>query len=119
MVYVWSKNFRDANVSFFGLFTVKAFYMPFVLMGMDVLLGNSHIPHILGIFVGHAYHFLHDLYPITSGHNPLATPVRLKRLCADWGLGRPPVAGTAAASAAAADPGFRAFAGRGQRLGQS
>ncbi|KAG1664587.1 hypothetical protein FOA52_012530 [Chlamydomonas sp. UWO 241] len=115
-VYVWSKNFREAQVSFFGLFKVKAFYVPFVFMGMDVLMGMSYMPHVIGISTGHLHYFFRELYPVTSGNRPLATPHWLKRKCADWGLGRPPVTGPAA-SAAAADPGFRAFVGRGQRLG--
>lgn len=115
-VYVWSRNFRDGNVSFYGLITIKAFYVPFAFVAINILLGESFIPDIAGIVVGHIYYFFKDLYPITSGRRLLETPHWLKRKCADWGLGRHPVTGPAAA-AAAADPGFRAFYGRGQRLG--
>jgi Derlin-2/3 len=115
-VYIWSKNFGEGNVSLYGLVTIKAFYLPFAFLAMSVLMGDSYWPDLVGIIVGHIYYFFKDLYPISSGNHPLRTPNWLKRIVADWGLGRPPVAGPNAA-AAAADPGFRAFYGRGMRLG--
>lgn len=105
-------------------------------------MGDSYILDLEGIVVGHLYYFFkvrnmrkynilyhglryaiplcfavsQELYPRTSGRHFLATPDWLKRKCADWGLGRPPVVGPDTA-AAARDPGFRAFRGQGQRLG--
>lgn len=115
-VYVWSKNFGEGNVSLYGLVTVKAFYLPFAFAAMSLLLGDSVMPDLEGIAVGHLYYFFKELYPRTSGRNLLQTPDWLKRKVADWGLGRPPVTGPDAA-ASARDAGFRAFRGQGQRLG--
>ena len=117
-MYVWSKHFRDGNVSFYGLVTVKAFYVPFAFLLMSVLMGDSFMPDVVGIVVGHIYYFFKELHPITTGVRYLETPNWLKRKVSDWGIGRPPVTTGAAASAAAADPGFRAFHGQGRRLGQ-
>ena len=114
-VYIWSRNFRDANVSLYGLVTVKAFYLPFAFAAMSMVLGDSVIPDLVGIGAGHLYYFFKELYPRTSGRNILVTPNWLKQKCADWGLGAPPP--TVDRAAAAADLGFRPFVGRGQRLG--
>ena len=46
-----------------GLVTVKAFYLPFAFAAISILLGDSCIPDIEGIVVGHLYYFFKELYP--------------------------------------------------------
>ena len=45
----------------------QAFYVPFAFVAINVLLGESFVPDIAGIVVGHIYYFLKELYPLTSG----------------------------------------------------
>jgi hypothetical protein len=53
ILYVWSKNFPTAQVSLYGLLPVQAFYLPFVYLGLSLVLGGNPIHCILGILSGH------------------------------------------------------------------
>ena len=79
-------------MSFFGLLTFQAPYLPWVLFAFSLLLGNSVIVDILGgrtmtsqighycfslpgITVGHIYYFLEDVFPHKpGGFHILKTP---------------------------------------------
>jgi Derlin-2/3 len=58
VVYLWSRVNPTQPLSIFGLFTVQAFYFPWVLVAMSVLMGSSPVPNVLGIVAGHVYYFL-------------------------------------------------------------
>lgn len=54
-----------------------------MLLGLSVLLGNSPTIDLMGIFVGHTYYFLEDVYPnmpAGAGKKPLRAPYVLQRL---------------------------------------
>jgi hypothetical protein len=71
LVYIWAQQHPDQIVTFmFGL-QFKALLFPFVLLGVDVLTGNSITLSILGIIVGHFYHFLENIYPSQMGGQKL------------------------------------------------
>jgi Derlin-2/3 len=61
-------------MNFLELFTFKAPYLPWVILGFGYLLGQSPIFDLLGIVCGHIYYFLEDVYPQTSGRRILKTP---------------------------------------------
>ena len=65
MVYVWARRNDDVRMSFLGLFTFRAPYLPWVLLGFSVLLGNSPAVDLMGIAGGHLYFFLDDVFPHT------------------------------------------------------
>ncbi|XP_037069108.1 derlin-2-like [Pollicipes pollicipes] len=67
LVYVWSRRNRDIRMNFFGLMNFQAPYLPWVLLGFSLLLGNSIAVDIMGIAVGHAYFFLEDVFPNQPG----------------------------------------------------
>ena len=70
-------------MAFLGLFTFTAPYLPWVLLGFSVLLGNSPSVDLMGIGVGHLYYFFDDVFPLTrggKGRRPLRCPRRLARL---------------------------------------
>eukprot|EP00197_Chlamydomonas_leiostraca_P001251 CAMPEP_0202885494 /NCGR_PEP_ID=MMETSP1391-20130828/41692_1 /ASSEMBLY_ACC=CAM_ASM_000867 /TAXON_ID=1034604 /ORGANISM="Chlamydomonas leiostraca, Strain SAG 11-49" /LENGTH=248 /DNA_ID=CAMNT_0049568745 /DNA_START=100 /DNA_END=846 /DNA_ORIENTATION=+ len=115
MIYVYSRNFPDQVVKLYGMVAIQTFYLPFAFACISVLLGQSIIPDLTGIAVGHVYYFLHDVYPRTAGRMPLKTPGLLRQWCADWGLrgAAPPPRETQGAP-----QGFQAFRGPGRRLGQ-
>ena len=70
-------------MSFLGLFQFHAPFLPWVLLGFSVLLGNSPSVDLMGIGVGHLYYFFDDVFPLTrggKGRRPLRCPRRLARL---------------------------------------
>ncbi|KAG6416506.1 hypothetical protein SASPL_123936 [Salvia splendens] len=88
MVYVWSKQNPFIHMSFLGLFTFTAAYLPWVLLGFSVLVGASAWVDLLvslaqGMIAGHAYYFLEDVYPRMTGRRPLRTPAIIRSLFAD------------------------------------
>jgi len=64
IVYVWSREYAEQVLSVFGLFNVQAFYFPWVLVGIRVLMGGSPVDDLIGIFSGHVYYFLEDVQNI-------------------------------------------------------
>lgn len=74
ILYVWCIANANTIVSFWFGTTFKAFYLPWVLAGFNVLLGGSGVMEILGIVAGHSYHFLKYIMPVQYGYNLLDTP---------------------------------------------
>jgi len=77
VLYLWSKHNPAAQVGFFGVIKFQALYLPFALLGLDVIQGASPISGVLGILAGHMYYFLTEVYPRTSGRNVIQTPTWL------------------------------------------
>lgn len=81
VVYVWARRNQFVRLSLFGLFTFTAPYLPWVLVGLDMLLGASPVKDLLGIFAGHIYYFFEDVYPrMNNGFKLLETPSLLVSL---------------------------------------
>jgi len=77
LVYVWSRRNPEVPLSFLGIFTFGAAYLPWVLMAFSVLIGGSPVMDILGMVAGHTYYYLEDVYPNTrqgQGRRFLRTP---------------------------------------------
>ncbi|WOL19665.1 derlin-1 [Canna indica] len=85
--YVWSREFPTAQINLYGLVTLKAFYLPWAMLMLDVIFGSPIMPDLLGIFAGHAYYFLTVLHPLATGKNLLKTPFWVHRLVASLGWG--------------------------------
>ncbi|XP_020833318.1 derlin-3 isoform X3 [Phascolarctos cinereus] len=84
LVYVWSRRNPDLRMNFFGLLNFQAPFLPWVLMGFSLLLGNSVLVDLLGIAVGHIYYFLEDVFPNQPGGKKLLlTPSFLKLIFDD------------------------------------
>ena len=82
LVYVWARRNPNIRMNFFGLLTFNAPYLPWVLLGFSLLLGNSVSVDLLGMAVGHCYYFLEDIFPNQpGGFKLLKTPQILKTLC--------------------------------------
>ena len=82
LVYVWARRNPYIRMNFFGLLTFNAPYLPWVLLGFSLLLGNSVSVDLLGMAVGHCYYFLEDIFPNQpGGWKILKTPQFLKVLC--------------------------------------
>ncbi|KAJ4952244.1 hypothetical protein NE237_029076 [Protea cynaroides] len=84
LLYVWSREFPNAQISIYGLVTLKAFYLPWAMLALDVIFGSSPIPDLLGIIAGHLYYFLTVLHPLAGGRSIVKTPTWLRKLVERW-----------------------------------
>ena len=48
LVYVWSRRNTYVRMNFFGLMNFQAPYLPWVLLGFSLMLGNSIIVDLMG-----------------------------------------------------------------------
>lgn len=107
IIYLWSREYATQTLSIFGLFNVQAFYFPWVLCAIHVLMGGSAVPDLIGIFAGHVYYFLEDVQGIR-----IAAPVFLRDAI------DAPAPGAARAAAANRNAfGGHNWGGGGRRLG--
>ncbi|KAG5558306.1 hypothetical protein RHGRI_008287 [Rhododendron griersonianum] len=67
IIYVWGREFPNERIDVHGLFQVKGFYLPWYMLGIDLILGNPLKPILLGMAAGHLYYFLTVLYPLAGG----------------------------------------------------
>lgn len=120
VLYVWCQLNKETIVSFWFGTRFKAMYLPWVLLGFNMLMSNGSLFAVVGIIVGHLYFFLKFTYPQElGGANFLQTPQFIKRYYPDvrpsgvFGL----------APEGRADPQPRntggVFAGTGRRLGDN
>ncbi|XVF88650.1 hypothetical protein PTKIN_Ptkin19aG0067900 [Pterospermum kingtungense] len=115
LVYVWSREFPNAQISIYGLVTLKAFYLPWAMLALDVIFGSPLIPDLLGIIAGHLYYFLTVLHPLATGKVILKTPMWVHKLVARWRIGAPAQTSSRAAAQPDRSTGV-AFRGRSYRL---
>ncbi|XVE70518.1 hypothetical protein DITRI_Ditri10aG0078800 [Diplodiscus trichospermus] len=87
LLYVWSREFPNAQISIYGLVSLKAFYLPWAMLALDVIFGSPLIPDLLGIIAGHLYYFLTVLHPLATGKVILKTPMWVHKLVARWRIG--------------------------------
>jgi len=81
LVYVWSRRNPYVRMNFFGLLNFQAPYLPWVLLGFSLILGNAVLVDLMGIAVGHIYYFLEDVFPHQQGgFRVLETPRLIKCL---------------------------------------
>jgi len=78
IVYVWSRRNKNVMMNFLGLFNFTAPYLPWIILGFGLLLGQNPIYDLVGIGVGHIYYFLEDVYPSISNRRLLKTPGFIK-----------------------------------------
>lgn len=89
LLYVWSREFPNANINIYGLVQLKAFYLPWAMLALDVIFGSPIAPDLCGILAGHLYYFLTVLHPLASGRNILRTPMWLRKMVAKYKIGAP------------------------------
>lgn len=74
MVYVWGRRNARQVVSFLGILSFRAPYLPWVLLVFSFVLGSSPSMDLLGILAGHIYYYMADVYPAMTGLALLKTP---------------------------------------------
>ncbi|VDP01037.1 unnamed protein product [Soboliphyme baturini] len=78
LVYIWSRRNPYIRMNFFGILIFQAPYLPWILLGFSILLGNAVIVDFMGIACGHFYYFLVDVFPNQpGGFEVLKTPAIL------------------------------------------
>lgn len=88
LVYIWARRNPFISLNFFGLLNFYAPYLPWVILGFSILLGNAVYVDITGIAVGHVYYFMEDVFPNQrGGFKILKTPLFLKYLLDNNDLG--------------------------------
>ncbi|OMO58333.1 Derlin [Corchorus capsularis] len=115
LVYVWSREFPNAQISIYGLVQLKAFYLPWAMLALDVIFGSPLVPDLLGIIAGHLYYFLTVLHPLATGKVLLKTPMWVHKIVARWRIGAPAPASRRTAAEPERSTGV-AFRGRSYRL---
>ena len=128
VLYVYCKNEPDRQVSLWGI-PVQSGNLPWALLVMSILTGGDPFTDLIGIAAGHSYIFLKMTLPASHGYDLLKTPKLLEEYInkiVRASQGRARVYGFGAEGvnrqedrqgAANAGANFRAFAGRGVRLG--
>ena len=66
MMYIWGRRNEHAQMAFFGVLTFRAPWLPFVMLGFSIVLGNSITMDLIGILVGHTYYFLEFVFPVIA-----------------------------------------------------
>ncbi|XP_011093654.1 derlin-1 [Sesamum indicum] len=89
LLYLWSREYPNATINIYGLVALKAFYLPWAMLCLDVIFGSPIVPDLLGIVAGHLYYFLTVLHPLAGGRNILRTPALIHKLVARWRIGAP------------------------------
>jgi Derlin-1 len=84
VLYVWCQLNKEVIVSFWFGTRFKAMYLPWVLLGFNMLMSNGSLFAVVGILVGHLYFFLKFTYPQElGGRSFLETPAFIKRYFPD------------------------------------
>merc|ERR1719361_1555261 len=78
-LYIWSRKQPHRPINFWG-FGFEAWHLPFVLLLFGVIMGASPVLDIMGITVGHLYHFLKDIVPHVYHVSLLNTPQFVYRI---------------------------------------
>lgn len=90
MTYVYGRRNPDVRMSFLGFFTFNAPYLPWVMLGFSVIMGNSVTIDLIGILVGHVYFFIEYVYPVFAEVRGFPTkqimepPTILKIICGEY-----------------------------------
>ncbi|KAJ8273125.1 hypothetical protein GJAV_G00097730 [Gymnothorax javanicus] len=123
VLYIWAQLNRDMIVSFWFGTRFKAYYLPWVILGFNYIIGGSLINELVGNLVGHLYFFLMFKYPMDFGGRAfLSTPQFLYRFFPSRrggvsGFGVPPPSRRPAAPEQGGAGGGRHNWGQGFRLG--
>lgn len=80
VLYVWCQLNKDVIVTFWFGTRFKAVFLPWVLLGFNLVMSGGGVMELIGILIGHLYFFLAFKYPQELGGPALlATPGFLKQ----------------------------------------
>lgn len=119
LTYVYCKRNPHEKMMLMYFITCKAAYLPFALVGLEILQGGSIWSSLIGIAAGHLYFYLKDILPVSHRKDFLRTPLWALRFV-NWVQNSSlPVVGLGGYRQAAGmnAQGQREFQGRGVRIG--
>jgi Derlin-2/3 len=73
VIQVFCRKDPDRMVVFYG-FTFRQWHLPFLLLVFSIVLGGDPMTELMGILVGHLYHFLDQIVPKVYGQRWIHTP---------------------------------------------
>ncbi|CAI9715442.1 Hypothetical predicted protein [Octopus vulgaris] len=73
VLYIWCQLNKDITVTFWFGTRFPAMYLPWVLFGFNLIVGDGGLFELIGILVGHLYFFLKFKYPQDFGGPQLIT----------------------------------------------
>ncbi|KAL1514344.1 hypothetical protein ABEB36_003617 [Hypothenemus hampei] len=86
VLYVWCQLNKDVVVTFWFGTRFKAIFLPWVLLGFNLVISGGGLMELIGIIIGHLYFFLAFKYPQElGGPSLLATPEFLRKWLPDEG----------------------------------
>lgn len=68
MLYVWSRFNPHERLRLYGLFTISASYLSYVMLVLGMVMGMSPLNDMNGILIGHLYYFLNHVLPMEYPH---------------------------------------------------
>jgi len=83
LLYLWSRYNQNVVLLVFGFVPMKAPYITWFFVLFDILVGKSIAADLLGIVLGHAFYFFHDIYPklpLSKGKQLLKTPALFEKM---------------------------------------
>ncbi|CAG9765980.1 unnamed protein product [Ceutorhynchus assimilis] len=84
VLYIWCQLNKEVIVNFWFGTSFKAIYLPWVLLGFNLVMSGGGVMELIGILIGHLYFFLAFKYPQElGGPSLLATPGFLKNFFPD------------------------------------
>eukprot|EP01062_Namystynia_karyoxenos_P073499 TRINITY_DN70296_c0_g1_i1.p1 TRINITY_DN70296_c0_g1~~TRINITY_DN70296_c0_g1_i1.p1 ORF type:complete len:220 (+),score=66.54 TRINITY_DN70296_c0_g1_i1:68-727(+) len=67
LLYVWSRRNPDMHVSIYGIFTLRAPFLPWFLLVLDSAFGDWLASDLCGVAFGHIFWFMEDIAPRVLG----------------------------------------------------
>ncbi|XP_063984734.1 derlin-1 [Diachasmimorpha longicaudata] len=123
VLYVWCQLNQDVIVNFWFGTQFKAMYLPWVLVGFNLIMSGGGMMELIGILVGHLYFFLKFKYPQEyDGPELLNTPKILEHYFPPHRVNVHGFSASAPRAGGQSAPGRNMFGGyqwgQGQTLGQ-
>jgi hypothetical protein len=76
-MYVWSRKNQEFFIHILGLLPLKASYLTWFFVLMNIIVGESIRSDLVGIMIGHTFYFLTEILPKLphfKDTNPMQTP---------------------------------------------
>lgn len=78
LMYLWCKRFPEEQLAIFFIVTVRAPYLPLVMVVMSLANSEDMMRTLkedtIGLFVAHFFWYISDVFPMISGFDPLKLP---------------------------------------------
>ena len=81
LIYIFCKKNPNQMFMFMFIFKIKAKYFPFAYMAFRTIQGGGFFAMLVGILAGHAYLYLKEILPLSTGKQYLISPPLLYSYC--------------------------------------